>query len=248
MTQRKIKVIADSHLGTKPGDEERMIRFIDSVDPSVYSILFLGDLFHIWAGPKRYHTPSVSRVLERISEFRRAGGSTYLVAGNRDVFFREEKNFREKNRLPFDRIELNFMELEFNGRKLLAFHGDTVNRLDRQYLCWRKLIRSAWFRFIFGLLPSPLVKKIMFSLEEKLKRTNPSFRKAFPEEEWLAFLESVAAEFDPAMVLAGHFHPEAPIVSQVRSLTGIVVPGWCESAKYLEITEDLSYKCMQFGQ
>ena len=63
MGDKNIIAIADPHLGVTPGDVKEMIRFIGTLDPIDNDLLFLGDLFHIWAGPKKYHTPPVESML-----------------------------------------------------------------------------------------------------------------------------------------------------------------------------------------
>ena len=60
MFEKKIIVISDPHLGVQSHDVENMIDFIEKLDPQKHEILFLGDLFHIWAGPAKYHISPVS--------------------------------------------------------------------------------------------------------------------------------------------------------------------------------------------
>lgn len=248
MHKSDIIVIADPHLGARPGDTERMIRFIRALDPNQFELLFLGDLFHIWAGPERFHTELVRSLMDEIRNFREKGGRSYLVAGNRDVFFDEIPEDTPNNPLPFSSIALESLEIELSQGTLLAVHGDTINRQDEKYLRWRRMVRSRWFRMVFSLMPSFLVKRIMFSLEEKLQQTNLAFKRDFPESEWMHFLQSVPSKSNQMLVVAGHFHPLNPIITETDDARlGIVVPDWGEQGRYLKISRDLRYEFCSFS-
>jgi len=249
MNKREIITIADPHLGSNQGDVDHFIKFLGSLPPRETRLLFLGDLFHIWAGPKKYHTDTVQDLMQALAQFRSKGGETYLVTGNRDVLFPGKPIDTQGSELPFDLIAPDYLELTTESGKLIAFHGDTVNTKDKQYLRWRKLIRHRLFQWIFlNLIPAKRVKRIMFSLEEKLKQTNPTFRKDFPEEEWQNFVQSVYQEHHPRLILAGHFHPSEPIISKHETVTALVVPDWCNNQKFLIIKDDLSFNHSKFKE
>ena len=243
---RWLYVIAESHLGAREGDLEAMISFLSSLDPEQSEILFLGDLFHIWAGPAKFHTDSVRQLLGFLHDFRSRAGRVYLMTGNRDVFFPEVPGRRKDWGLPFDRIATEALVLEKAGGKLMAVHGDTVNSRDINYLRWRNMVRSPLFRLPFRLMPARIARKIMFSLESKLKQTNLAFRKDFPEEEWLKFLEHIQLLSSPDLLLCGHFHPETLICNQVEQTTGLILPDWCDSRFYLLIDENLAFREKKF--
>ncbi len=244
-TDRKIIVVADAHLGIRPGDVRAMIGFVETLDPMKHEILFLGDLFHIWAGPDKYHTAQVKTLLPVLKRFRQQKGKVHLVVGNRDVFFPEAKSNTAAHGLPFDTVARDFAYCWIKGRKLAAIHGDTVNSLDKQYLRWRKLVRKPVFQGFFNILPAKWVKRIMFGLEDQLKLTNTEFRKEFPTAEWMRFLEQIHGDCSPDLLLIGHFHPDQPIISSFGSTTGIVVPDWLGSRSYLEVGSDLEYHLLQ---
>ncbi len=249
MKNRNIIVVADPHLGTKPGDIQHFIDFLTTLHPVQARLLFLGDLFHIWAAPVKYHTDKVQSLMKALFGFREKGGEIYLVTGNRDVLFPGKPVGSDEINLPFDLIAPDFLELTTGGGKLVAYHGDTVNSKDKRYLRWRKLIRNPLFQWIFlHLIPARRVKKIMFTLERKLQQTNQAFRKAFPEDEWLNFLESAEQRHHPRLVLAGHFHPQDLIVQKNERLTGLVIPDWGPEKHYLVIKDDLSYQLARFEE
>lgn len=240
MNPHNLIVIADPHLGSVEGDVQQMVDFIRSIDTHSTQLLFLGDLFHIWAGPQKYHTTKVMTLMKELSSFRKRGGVSYLIAGNRDVFLPEITNPAHTHPFPFSFISGEYCFIELAGSKIVAAHGDTINSKDLQYLKWRKVVRSWWFRAFFNLIPAFWVKKIMISLERKLKGTNMAFRKVFPDEEWQHFLKMIDQTFNPDLLIAGHFHPKDPIITNMKNFKGVVVPAWNPGGRYLEISTDLA--------
>ncbi len=246
MPEKKIIAIADPHLGAISGDVDAMAEFINSIDPNRFEILFLGDLFHIWAGPAKYHTSTVKRLLNVLKTFQLKGGVVHLVVGNRDVFMPEVRENKQKSHLPFNSVSNDSIVLVRESGKLMAFHGDTINSQDKNYLRWRRLIRTRLFRLFFNMIPASRVKKIMLQLEEKLKHTNMAFRNHFPTEEWEKFVSTIIKKNAPSLLIAGHFHPKQPVVLKSGFTTAVVVPDWCTTHGYLEINNSLDYRLHYF--
>jgi len=236
-------VVADPHLNGEGGDVEAMIELIEHLDPINQSLLFLGDLFHIWAGPKKFHTPPVEALLAALWGFKEKGGVSHLVGGNRDAFLSPQGG-RASKHLPFEVIALDFDSIDTPEGLILAHHGDLVNQEDEAYLKWRKVMSSWWFRGCFELMPGLVAKKIMFRLEEKLKGTNRSFKVQFPQEQWEQFVQEVAQAQAPRLLLVGHFHPRDVIETTVGSTQALVVPGWLETHQFVIIHRDLSYETL----
>ncbi|MDT8447673.1 MAG: hypothetical protein RRB13_12340 [bacterium] len=237
--------IADPHLGARPGDLAAVTQLILSLDPARQELIFLGDLFHIWAGPERFHTDEVKALMATLWAFRERGGSSRLVVGNRDAFFKEVQVGEPPYQgLPFARIAQDFDRIETPQGLLLCTHGDLVNQEDRAYLRWRKVIRSRVFRWAFELMPKAWAKKLMFGLEAKLRESNLNYKMSFPTEQWENWTRQLAAQERPKLVLVGHFHPSEPIDQSIESGHAVVVPGWLEGCRYLKIHADLSYETL----
>ncbi len=245
MVDREWIVIADAHLGAKPRGLERLLGLVESLDPKTQGLWFLGDLFHIWAGPKKFRTPPVDRLVAALWAFREAGGVSRLVVGNRDAFFKEIGPADPPYQgLPFAVIALDFDTLETAAGLVLAHHGDLVNQTDQAYLRWRGWMRGRWLRLPFALMPKPLAQSIMFRLEAKLQQTNLGFKMSFPQAQWQRFVENIAQTTSPKLLLVGHFHPPQPIETQVGQTLGLVVPGWLETCTYLKVKTDLTYETL----
>ncbi len=246
MVDKKLVIIADPHLGVVSGDVNEMSRFIGSLDPMENDLLFLGDLFHIWAGPEKYHTPPVRLMLDTLKAFRSNQGRVYLVMGNRDVFLSGHPDNKRLKNLPFDHIFPEYGILKLGSREVMAVHGDTVNRQDSRYIKWRRTVRHPLFERFLDLMPVNWVKRVMFRLEADLKHTNMDYRRTFPVAEWDWFVDRASAEHAPDLLLCGHFHPKELIIKKSGNMTALVVPDWIKEGAYLKVTSDLSYELCRF--
>lgn len=240
--------IADPHLGAQPDDLHSMTGLIKQLDPLRQGLLFLGDLFHVWAGPEKFHTDDVKRLMASLWAFRQRGGRARLVVGNRDAFFAEVHPGEQPYQgLPFERIALDFDRIQTSGGLLLASHGDLVNSEDKAYLRWRKWMRSSAFRLAFELMPSTWAQKLMFKLEAQLRETNLDYKISFPEAQWTAWCEQLRRSEQPQLILVGHFHPSDAIITPFEEGTALVAPGWLSGRKYLVIKDDLSFESHTFS-
>ncbi len=241
MKPSKIVIVADPHLESTDNDVACMVAFLRTLQPSEHILLFLGDLFRVWVEPSRYHTEKVKCLMDALAAFRRQGGVIHLVVGNRDLFFKNRAASAEANHLPFNTVSLDFLTLSFAKELIVAHHGDTVNRKDRFYLRWRKIIRNPLVSYLFNKLPARYVKTILWNVESRMNQTNIKFKQFFPAAEWARFVKQVHDTFAPTILLVGHFHPRRPIVTRHHSTTGIVVPAWQKTQSYLIIDSKLNY-------
>ena len=247
MNHKKIVVVADPHLESAANDVQCMVAFLKTLQPTVHTLVFLGDLFHVWVESPRYHTRQVQYLMNELSAFRQQGGIIHLIVGNRDLFFRNISSSSAAGHLPFDSVSLDFLTLNFADKRIMAHHGDTVNRNDSRYLLWRKIVRSPLVSYIFNKLPAKKVKPILWDLERKIKQTNSKFRRCFPDQEWASFVKQVYDAHSPAILMVGHFHPARPIVTKYKSTTGIVVPAWHGARNYLILDLKLNYQIRRFN-
>ena len=241
MENKSIVVIADSHLGSDEKDLKVIIEFIQSLNPLKHKILLLGDLFYIWVEFPKYHTSNEKQLFSELSLFRRNGGSVFLTSGNRDFIFSDYYSNSYGDVLPFDMIKKGNLKFNFEDDLIFAQHGDIVNKSDKIYLIWRRIVKSYFVKYILKIIPSFFGIKVIRFLEKKMNAANSKKQKFFPEEHWTKFVKDVHNQCRPKILLIGHFHPETPIVYNYNSTTGIVVPAWCSNYNYLVI--DNNFKC-----
>lgn len=197
-----VAVIADAHLGGPGGEPEPLLRQLAGVAESgCRRLLLLGDLFQVWVGKPRFHTPEIGVVVEALRGLRRAGVRVDYVEGNRD-FFLAGSSYAD----AFDSIARE-VRFEVGGRRCLAVHGDGLNDRDRQYLFWRWLSKSALSRLLVSALPGVLARRLVGSTERRLAGTNFKHKRRIPEEAIRRYGERRLREGHD-LVLLGHFHEE----------------------------------------
>jgi UDP-2,3-diacylglucosamine pyrophosphatase LpxH len=211
-------VLADLHLGQFENDLERFGGVIGELaEAGVGEVVFLGDLFRTLVGFPRFWGAEVRCGLGELGRLRRAGVRIVLVEGNRDFFLdrHELDPFRDACGISHS--------FAAGGRRFLLEHGDLINASDFRYRAWRALSKSAPARVWAKLLPHRLAGRIVSRTEQRLSRTNFSYRKTLPEE---ALTRAARRHFAAGVheVMWGHFHE--PFVVTERGCVARVVPGW----------------------
>ncbi len=195
-----VAVVADAHLGGPGGPAGPLIEQLRALpDRGCRSLLFLGDLFHVWVGARRYETEEIRAVVPVIAELRRQGIGVAYIEGNRD-FFLEGSPYEE----AFDRIDTE-ISFTLGSRRYLAVHGDGLDERDWNYRFWRWLSKSAPSRLLFRRLPRRLARRVVYSTEERLSQTNFKHKVEIPEKVLRDYGQTRLAEGHDVLLL-GHFH------------------------------------------
>ena len=211
-------IITDAHVSSTNGNQAAFFKMLESFKGSQQDIVFLGDIFDLWMALPRYeidlHHEFVAWCREqknqRIIGFLEGNHEFYLAEGKSEVF---------------SWCSADAWYRDDTGS--LFVHGDQVNRRDRKYLVFRKLIRNRLTRHILSYLPGgPRLAEIV---KGRLKQTNQQFKKNFPRAEIEAFAESRFAEgADP--IFMGHFHREH-IYRNPESKALYILPDWYGTQK-----------------
>lgn len=195
-----VAVIADAHLGGPGGSGEDLAEQLGALESGRCArVLFLGDLFHLWIGSRRFETPEIRRLAAAIRGLRRRGIRVSYVEGNRDFFLADGAYgdlFDDCGR------EVGF---DAEGVKYLAIHGDGLNPRDWRYRCWRRLSKNAASRWLTFRLPRAVGRRIVASTERGLARTNLEHKAAIPGAVIRRYAERRLAEGNDVLLL-GHFH------------------------------------------
>lgn len=195
-----VAVVADAHLGGPGGPADPLIEQLQALpDRGCRLLLFLGDLFHVWVGARRYETPEIRDLVPVIADLRRQGMGVAYVEGNRD-FFLADSPYRE----AFDQIDTE-ISFTLDSRRYLAVHGDGLDERDWNYRFWRWLSKSTPSRLLFRRLPRGLARRVVYSTEERLSQTNFKHKVEIPERVLREYGESRLA-MGSDVVLLGHFH------------------------------------------
>ncbi len=218
-------VLADLHLGQRDGDTERFALAVEEImSRGVDEVTLLGDFCVALVGFPHFWDEVVEASLAQLGRLRAAGVKVILVEGNRDFFLQEPAL------ASFVTAAGPAHSFAAGGRRFLLEHGDLVNRHDRRYLFWRSVSKSRLARLWARMLPGAFARRVVHATEERLRRTNFSYRVALPVTQLEAKAQRhFAAGID--VLLLGHFHRPWRFVRDGRE--AYVLPGWLESGTIL---------------
>ncbi|HKY33233.1 MAG TPA: metallophosphoesterase [Candidatus Polarisedimenticolia bacterium] len=226
MTDRRpLFYVADAHLTRDDPEVDAFVAFLEREAPSAGTLCIVGDLFNVWFGEPKFTMPHQARVLDSLRRLAAGGVRLTFVEGNRDFSIR-----RHHLGAPFDEVAEGCLVDLHAGRRILATHGDEVNRRDRQYLLWKRVSKSGLVYGSFRLLPGRWGVQAGERLERRLSGTNLRHKARFPEQECRRFASELLGPVCDAIVL-GHFHEERQMA--LPGGTVHVLPAWRGTHRYL---------------
>lgn len=230
-------IIADAHVGQRPGDAEAMVELVErAAADGVGEIIYLGDVCQYLIGIEKLWTGSVRTVVKAWDTVRAAGVRIVLVEGNRD-FFLDEPDLAAH----IDASGLSY-ELSAAGRRFRLAHGDRVNPHDLQYRFWAAVSKSRVARRVARSLPQAVAMRIVRSMEARLAATNRRFRYRKPIKELRAVAEAAWRD-GVEVVLWGHFH--TPWSYQRDGLVALVVPAWLDFGLSILVEADGAWQLVE---
>jgi UDP-2,3-diacylglucosamine hydrolase len=197
-------VFSDAHLGSGSKElEEKKVRRIEQLFERVKSdgdrLVILGDLFDFWfeykhAIPKEHH-----RVLFMMTELIENGITIDYVSGNHDFWM--DDFFAEHIGVTLHR---DFLDLEYEGKRLHLIHGDGLAPADRGYRVLKKILRNRFNIWLYRKLPPdwaiPLAKRVSGSSREYTSQRDKTFA-----ADYQAYArEKLRGDYD--IVVIGHLH------------------------------------------
>ncbi len=235
--------VGDVHLDRDDPALGDFVGFLDGLAGTASRIVFAGDLFQLWLGARELEMPHQHTVLLALRRLRKRGVVIRYLEGNRDFHLGPEYAGDALD----DSSDRGIVEIR-GGRSLFAIHGDLANRQDRQYRAWRKIARSRAAWTIFRALPPGRRLKTATWLEERMRGSNPEFKRAFPEEAVRSYAADFLSRGHDAVVL-GHFHVERDLVAFPPSPAGriFVLPEWKGSRRHLRVGEDGRMRFVESG-
>lgn len=216
--------VTDAHVAPRLGNVDAFFEMLSLLAQTQEDVVFMGDIFDLWIGLKRYEGPEHRRFVAwcRTERVRRRIG---FVEGNHEFFVVQ----RHRDAFTWS----DGAELQPAETGILVVHGDLINRNDLNYLRFRKWSKTQAVRALVWLLPfgATLVER----LKKKLKKTNKAFRIHLPEDELAAF---AAARLEPGVrrILVGHFHHEYVVAGATGGCLN-VLPDWYATGKVAHYRE-----------
>jgi len=221
--------VADSHLTTDDPELDSFLGFLEEVGSTAGTLYILGDLFNVWFGEPKFRMPHQEKVLTALKALSASGVVLKFVEGNRDFSIR-----RNYLNTPFREVAEILVE-QYGGRRILATHGDEVNRDDRQYRIWKAASKSFAVYGTFRLLPGAWGVRLGEALERRLSGTNIRHKTFFPMEQCQAFAQEQFRSVPCDAIVLGHFHEEREL--KLPGGTLYVVPTWRGHHRYLRFED-----------
>lgn len=197
-----VAVVADAHLSGPGGSASPLIHQLEALPAQGCTrLIFLGDLFHVWIGDRRFETKAIREVVAAVRRLRGAGIEVVYIEGNRD-FFLGGSCYAD----AFDHIaqEVSFVD---QGIRYLAIHGDGLNDRDWRYRFWRWLSKSFASRVLVGRIPGSWARAIVERTEKSLARGNFKHKNEIPEAAIKRYGRRRLAQGHDVLLM-GHFHEQ----------------------------------------
>lgn len=138
--------VSDAHLGAAPAaSEERLARFLESIQGRADTLVIVGDLFDFWFEYGRAIPRHGFRILAALAGLRRAGARVVYLSGNHDIRFRGF--FKESLGIETGAV----LDETIDGLRVLARHGDEADHRPVSRL-FRRLMRSRLNNFLYSFI------------------------------------------------------------------------------------------------
>lgn len=224
----QIFVIGDSHIGLSEGSETKINAWLDRFAALKPKALYLnGDLFHYLIAHDKFRTSAVDRVLAKFREVRDRGVGIHYVEGNRDFFLKGSFVEDAVTDVGFE------YAVPAGARKYLVVHGDMINDRDWQYRFWRRASKNPLTKLGVSLIPGPIARRFVDSVEKRLSKSNFKHKYKLPLELMEQYGRTRGGQGFTHVVF-GHFHHK--LVMPAGDTTVTVLPPWYETGEAMMIS------------
>jgi UDP-2,3-diacylglucosamine hydrolase len=223
--------VGDVHLDRDDPDLGAFVAYLEGLGRTASRVVLMGDLFNLWIGDAGLEQEHHRTIVRCLRDLRKDGVEVHYLEGNRDY-----RIARAHAGGAFDTVHAEGLREDWGGRRIWASHGDLVNRHDVQYRSWRRLSRSAPMGWLLSMVPERRRFALAESLERRMRGTNLSMKRAFPEALVREFAAPFLADGADAVVL-GHFHAEHELSAGPGGTQRIfVLPEWKGTRRHLRVS------------
>ena len=212
-------IIADAHISQNNDTGAEFMAMLKALENTTQDVVFLGDIFDLWIAFPRYETALHRDFLQWCRE-QQEHRKVLFLEGNHEFFVDEER------RSAFTSYNDDIAGLQIND--ILFIHGDRINFNDKNYLRFRRLVKSRACRFFVHWVPCG--RQIVHYFRSGIKKTNHNFRRFIPMTEITAFARSVR-DRGVKTIFIGHFH-HAEIIQDAEQ-TICMLPDWLTTRKVM---------------
>ena len=184
---KKIYFLSDFHLGapdyTSSLEREKIIvQFLDEAKRDAAEIFIVGDIFDFWYEYRRVVPKGYVRLLGKLAELTDAGIRLHFFVGNHDMWMKNY--FQHELNIP---VYFEPKDFEWNGKTFHIAHGDGLGPGDHRYKFIKKIFRSPFCQWLFGILPPYMGMGLANFLSQRSRVQTGSIEEVFlgEEKEWL---------------------------------------------------------------
>lgn len=160
-----ILLVSDLHLEPQRPDLVRaFLHFLQNRARGAEALYILGDLFEAWIGDDAMG-PFEQEIATALRQLADSGTAVYLMHGNRDFLIGKAFCRQAGCQLLPDRHIA-----DFQGRRVLLMHGDTLCTRDEGYQKLRRILRNPLTLFVLRHLPLASRQKLARKLRNESRQ------------------------------------------------------------------------------
>lgn len=229
--------LSDAHL--KKSNQEgykNLLRFFDLLGGGMYAqsptnihaLFILGDFFDFWLYRDERIYPEFKPIVNKLIELKQKGITVHFCEGNHDFFLKSF--FLDK--LGMD-VYTEFADINWDGKRILLSHGDTIDQANKGYLLLRKILRSPLLAVLQKSLPLRLTWKLAGIGSNMSKELSPEAGEKIAGKMETFSIQKFDEGFDA--VILGHCHKPMLKECSVDGKTRIFVMlgDWIKHFSYL---------------
>ena len=231
--------ISDLHLSSKRPDISALFfHFLKNHAMQADALYILGDFFETWVGMDALDAHEQS-IITALKQYRDTGKALYFMHGNRDFLINQSFTARTGATLITEPYSLPLSHSA--GIHWVLCHGDALCTLDLSYQRYRKLVRLAWIKAFFLILPAFIRKKIAEKLRHKSRLHQQQY--ISQPEKWDVTPEAVEEllkQRQATVLLHGHTHKPNihPLLVNNIPCKRIVLGDWGNTGNFLTLDNE----------
>ena len=250
----KALFLSDVHLKDPEGaDYERLVLFFDRLRGrrngggetdapiALDRLVIAGDFFDFWFSKGEAVYPGFRFIVERLASLGMEGVRISFCEGNHDFFLSDYFS-----RKPGFDVHPEWAEFDFEGLRVLASHGDTVDTGDLNYMALRRFLRNPRTRRLEQRLPRSFIWGLARLWSRMSREARGNSREAMLEAMNRYALEKIREGYDA--VVLGHSHQPSlrRMWSGGRQGTFATLGDWTTQGSYLLFDDGrFTLKCFQ---